>query len=93
MKTAIPIPDHIFCAAESMAKQLGMSRSELFTQAVQVYIEAHTHDGLREALDAVYSGESSTLDRRLTQMQWTSLDKRERDKRERDKKEWSKDSW
>ena len=75
MKTAISIPDSIFLAAESLAKQLGVSRSELFAQAVEAYIEAHKHEGLREALDAVYNEESSTLDQALAQMQWASFPK------------------
>ena len=75
MKTAVSIPDPIFRAAESLAKQLGMSRSELFAQAVEAYIEAHKHSGLVEALDAVYTEESPTLDQALAQMQWTSLPK------------------
>jgi metal-responsive CopG/Arc/MetJ family transcriptional regulator len=73
MKTAISIPDAVFHAAESLAKRLGMSRSELFSRAVEAYIEAHKHDSLREALDAVYTEESSGLDQALAQMQWTSL--------------------
>ena len=73
MKTAISIPDHIFLAAESLAKQLGMSRSELFAHAVYAYIEAHKHDRLRESLDAVYEEESSTLEQGLAQLQWTSF--------------------
>ena len=83
MKTAISIPDRIFLAADSLAKQLGMSRSELFAQAVEAYIEAHKHSGLIEALDAVYTEESSTLDQSLAQLQWTSLDK----------KDWCEDDW
>ncbi len=75
MKTAISIPDRIFLAAESLAKQLGISRSELFVKAVEAYIEAHKHEGLREALDVVYSEESSTLDQALAQMQWASFPK------------------
>ena len=73
MKTAVSIPDSIFRAADSLAKQLGMSRSELFAHAVEAYIEAHKHGGLIEALDAVYTEESSTLDQALAQMQWTSF--------------------
>jgi metal-responsive CopG/Arc/MetJ family transcriptional regulator len=73
MKTAISIPDPVFHAAESLAKQLGMSRSELFSRAMEAYIDAHKHDRLREALDAVYAEESSDLDQALAQMQWASL--------------------
>ena len=75
MKTAVSIPDSIFRAADSLAKRLGMSRSELFAQAVEAYLEAHKQDGLIEALDEVYTEESSTLDQGLAQMQWTSLPK------------------
>ena len=73
MKTAISIPDSVFQAAESLAKRLGISRSELFRKAVEAYIEAHKHDRVREALDDVYAEESSSLDEALAQMQWASL--------------------
>ena len=73
MKTAVSIPDRIFLAADSLAKQLGMSRSELVARAVDAYIEAHKHDRLRESLDAVYKEESSTLEQGLAQLQWTSF--------------------
>ena len=75
MKTAVSIPDPVFQAAESLAKRLGMSRSELFARAVEAYIEAHKHDRLREAIDGVYTEESTSLDPALAQMQWASLPK------------------
>lgn len=73
MKTAISIPDPIFHEAESMAKRLGMSRSELFRRAVEDYLRSHRDDKVREALDAVYSEESSAVDYVLAQMQFASL--------------------
>jgi metal-responsive CopG/Arc/MetJ family transcriptional regulator len=75
MKTAISMPDPVFHAAESLAKRLGMSRSELFRCAVEAYIEAHKHDRVREALDEVYAGESSGLDESLAEIQWASMSK------------------
>jgi len=75
MKTAVSIPDPIFHAAESLAKRLGMSRSELFAQALAAYLEAHQHDSVREALDAIYSQEASHLVATLARMQWVSLPK------------------
>jgi metal-responsive CopG/Arc/MetJ family transcriptional regulator len=75
MKTAVSIPDPIFHSAESLAKRLGMSRSELFSRALEAYLEAHKHDSVREALDAIYSQESSSLDETLAHMQWASLPK------------------
>ena len=55
MKTAISLPDSLFHAADSLARRMGMSRSELFRAAVADYIEAHKHNQVREALDTVYS--------------------------------------
>jgi metal-responsive CopG/Arc/MetJ family transcriptional regulator len=75
MKTAVSIPDPIFHAAESLAKRLGLSRSELFSRALEAYLEAHKHDSVREALDAIYSQEASNLDETLAQLQWASLPK------------------
>jgi metal-responsive CopG/Arc/MetJ family transcriptional regulator len=73
MKTAVSIPDPVFHAAESLAKRLGMSRSELFSRALEAYLEAHKHDSVREALNALYSHKLSSLDAALAQLQWTSL--------------------
>ena len=57
MKTAISIPDPIFQAAEQLAKRKGLSRSELYTQAVSAYISAHCHDDVTELLNQVYGPE------------------------------------
>ena len=75
MKTAISIPDPIFHVAEALAKRLGMSRSELFARALEAYIEVHKRDSVREALDAVYSQELSSLDGTSAHMQWAVLPK------------------
>ena len=73
MKTAISIPDTVFDAADSLARRMAVSRSELFRRAVEAYIEAHRHDRVREALDAVYTRESSAIDKGLAEMQAASL--------------------
>ena len=75
VKTAVSIPDPIFHAAESLAKRLGMSRSKLFSHALEAYLEAHKHDSVREALDVIYSQESSGLDETLAHLQGASLPK------------------
>lgn len=75
MKTAISIPDSLFCTAESLAERMGMSRSELYRHALENYIEAHKHDRVRDALDTVYAEESSQVDEALAEMQWASLPK------------------
>ena len=73
MKTAISLPDSLFHAADSLARRTGMSRSQLFRSAVADYIEAHKHDQVREALDAIYAEQPSRLDEELMLMQTMSL--------------------
>lgn len=62
MKTAISLPDPLFEAAEQFAHEQGWSRSELYVRALQAYLQAHRYHGITDALDQVYSTESSTLD-------------------------------
>ena len=73
MRTAISLPDSLLYAADALAKRAGMSRSELFREAVADYIDAHKHDRVREALDAVYGEQTSQLDGDLMRMQVMSL--------------------
>ena len=73
MKTAISMPDAVFKSAESLAKQLGISRSELFTKAMQAYIEWHQRSDVRNALDDVYSDQSSDIPLDLVNAQTSSL--------------------
>lgn len=75
MKTAISIPDPIFQEAERLAKERGLSRSELYAQAVAEYVKDQRHAGVREQLDAVYSAEpaASDLDPPLQRMQAASV--------------------
>lgn len=62
MKTAISIPDGLFKAAEQYANAQGLSRSELYARALQIYLEAHQAEQVTTALDQLYTAESSTLD-------------------------------
>jgi metal-responsive CopG/Arc/MetJ family transcriptional regulator len=41
MKTAISLPDSVFEEAEALAQQLGLSRSELYTKALQAYLKKY----------------------------------------------------
>ncbi|MFM5891936.1 MAG: ribbon-helix-helix domain-containing protein, partial [Dolichospermum sp.] len=41
MKTAISLPDPVFEEAESLARQLGVSRSELYTKALKAYLRKY----------------------------------------------------
>ncbi|NJL03008.1 MAG: hypothetical protein HC910_21470 [Spirulinaceae cyanobacterium SM2_1_0] len=73
MKTAISLPDPVFEQAEALAQQLGMSRSELYTKALQAYLKRHNRDQILLKLNQVYSTESFELDPVMARMQFMSL--------------------
>ena len=77
MKTAISIPNSIFEAAEKLAKRFGISRSQLYTNAVTEYLRDHQKDGLTEKLNEIYQQESSELDPICHALQFSSLQKEE----------------
>ena len=49
MKISISIPDTLLDAADSLAKRMAVSRSEIFRRAVEAYIDAHDHVRVRRA--------------------------------------------
>jgi predicted transcriptional regulator len=63
MKTAISIPDAEFAAAERFARKKGLSRSQLYRQAVAEYVSRRDPDGITEALDRVAAEVKPGLDR------------------------------
>jgi metal-responsive CopG/Arc/MetJ family transcriptional regulator len=73
MKTAISIPDRLFRAAEEAAERLSMSRSELYTRAVQAFLEDCPAVDVTQKLNEVYSEHSSGLDPGMLEMQRLSL--------------------
>ena len=77
MKTAISIPDHVFDEAEKLAQRLGMSRSELYANAVSEYVRGHRGEEVTKRLDEVYQKESSRLDPASRTLQFASLQKDE----------------
>ena len=77
MKTAISIPDSVFEAAERLAKRFGISRSQLYTNAVTDYIREHQKDGIAEKLNEIYGEEPSGLDPIYHALQLSSIQKDE----------------
>jgi len=55
MKTAISLADPLFKSADALARRLGVSRSELFANAVAEFIAQHDRTRLTERLNAVYA--------------------------------------
>ena len=73
MKTAISIPDKVFSSADSLARKLKISRSELYTKAVEQFVTEHARIDVREKLDQVYAAEPSTMDPALAGAQSASI--------------------
>ena len=77
MKTAISIPDTVFRAADQYAKSHGVSRSNLFTQAVIQFLENHSIDHITEQLNEVYSNQSGKINPIVSALQFNSIEKEE----------------
>ena len=77
MKTAISVRDPLFERAEKFAKQVKISRSQLFSEAVEEYLDKRESDDLAANLNEVYSTEDSSVDPVLFRMALLSLPKEE----------------
>ena len=77
METAISIPDKVFEAAEDFARRRKMTRSALFSTAVEEYIQHHRQDNVTEQLNKVYADQSSSLDPVLQRLQSSTIPREE----------------
>lgn len=62
MKTAVSVPDSTFEHAERMARRLRISRSRLYSLALEEYIARHDPDAVTEAMDRVCDGLDTSAD-------------------------------
>jgi metal-responsive CopG/Arc/MetJ family transcriptional regulator len=69
MKFAISVPDNIFKAGERMARDKGISRSELYAKALSAYLGEHGAEAITARLNAVYPAHDSRLDPALARAQ------------------------
>lgn len=73
MKTAVSIPDRVFSRAEVLAKQLKISRSELYTTALASFLEEHDEADITERLNKAYEDQPARLDPVLAELQFRAL--------------------
>jgi metal-responsive CopG/Arc/MetJ family transcriptional regulator len=73
MKTAISLPDTLFASADALARRLGISRSELYQNAIAEYLAKHQARKVTERLNAVYARTDSRLDPHLAKLQARTL--------------------
>jgi hypothetical protein len=73
MKVAISVPDPVFRAGETMARQLKLSRSELYAKALSAYVGSRGAAAVTAKLNEVYTNEPSVLDAPLSAAQFRLL--------------------
>jgi len=59
-KTAISLEETLFEEADAVAQEMDISRSHLFSIAVQQFIERHQNQKMLEALNEVYKDGPNT---------------------------------
>jgi antitoxin component of RelBE/YafQ-DinJ toxin-antitoxin module len=62
MKTAISIDEAVFRDAEGAAVEMGLTRSRLYTLAVEEYIRNHRNDAVTERLNQYYDSHKAVVD-------------------------------
>ncbi|MBL8291104.1 MAG: hypothetical protein JNN08_04670 [Bryobacterales bacterium] len=73
MKTAVSLPDELFRVAETTARRLRVSRSELYARALAEFLKGQREDTITERLNDVYSRRAAKLDSGLHRAQLKSL--------------------
>ena len=75
MKTAISIPDRVFRSAEQLAARLGVSRSQLYSNALAALVDKHQDDLITSRLNEIYGPgrENSSVDREVAFLQYRTL--------------------
>jgi metal-responsive CopG/Arc/MetJ family transcriptional regulator len=77
MKAAVSIPDPVFKAADELAQRTSVSRSHLYSVAIQRFVQDHDEEAITARLNEVYDHESSALDPVLQSIQARSIEKGE----------------
>jgi len=65
MKTAISVDDQLVMAADRAAREIGISRSRLFSLALQDYLRNREHHRILEELNRVYGGDTQQAEKRV----------------------------
>ena len=73
MKIAISVPDEVFEAGEHLARQLGVSRSQLYSNALATYLSARGAQEVTARLNAIFAAQPADLDPALNRAQLKTL--------------------
>jgi metal-responsive CopG/Arc/MetJ family transcriptional regulator len=75
MKTAVSVPDAVFQAGERLARNQGISRSQLYAEALRAYVAQHDDDEVTRRLNEVYGSAPAELDPVMTRIAARALPK------------------
>jgi predicted transcriptional regulator len=73
MKVAVSVPDPIFEAAERMARERRIPRSQLFAQALEEFVARHASEAVTAQLNEVYAKTESGMEEPLLRAQFAKL--------------------
>ncbi len=73
MKVAVSIPDPIFEAAEQLAKERNIPRSQVFAEALSTYLELRNSESVTALLNDIYDRETSKVEEALTKAQFDAI--------------------
>jgi len=73
MKVVVSIPDPLFTAAEKLARRLNLSADQLYTAALERFVQDYDDEAITTKLNEVYASEASTLDPVLQSIQSHSV--------------------
>lgn len=74
MKTAISLPDGLFRQAETAARRLKISRSQLYATAIAEFLDRRRTSRVTERLNEIYAEEQAKVDPALSVAQLKSLE-------------------
>ncbi|HEX9928427.1 MAG TPA: ribbon-helix-helix protein, CopG family [Pyrinomonadaceae bacterium] len=77
MKTAVTIPDNIIKRADKLAKRRKISRSKLFTEAIESYLDEYDEEEIIRRINEVCDKVDTSVDPVLLRMATLSLPKDE----------------
>jgi len=73
MKIAISVPDGLFAAGEDLAREMKVSRSELYARALREYVATRTASEITASLNRVYATQKARIDPALARAQVAAL--------------------
>ena len=75
VKTAVSLPDDLFRQAETAARRLRVSRSELYAKAIAKFLELRDDASITRRLNSIYSRRPAKVEPGLHRAQLKSLGK------------------